>query len=349
MGMKNTTWMVYVWAIIVFEAFFLGDDFKRGNDRVCVGKKEMIVRETVDSIKFDQSEEAGWEGTIEVEEDPWSLYNCEKTYNLPSSKEPIEGFERYEREFTYMAGRVQYSLLLDFPGSTIKYGERIWSWLVKESEKALLSYNELYGEEDNVKHKRIYRGNLYDKKAMGQCFANYFFEINHAQYGDSAIDYPILFQDLTMEAVDVTDRFVTYHRRLRNYYGGIHELYTNRLVSYDLVRQEVIDWDYLFLPQYKKSILMLVSEEAMKDEKFLYWEGYRFVNDVEERISFFLEKGSVELKENIHHVGLYKDGVVFSYQPYALSCFAAGDFHFWISCEKLKPYMTKRGKACLGL
>ena len=47
--------------------------------------------------------------------------------------------------------------------------------------------------------------------------------------------------------------------------------------------------------------------------------------------------------------GLTDDGIVFSYQPYDISCFAAGAFHFTIPYEKVKPFLTERGRRCVEL
>jgi hypothetical protein len=47
--------------------------------------------------------------------------------------------------------------------------------------------------------------------------------------------------------------------------------------------------------------------------------------------------------------GLSENGMVFSYQPYEISCFAAGTFHFTIPYERLVPYLTARAKWCLKI
>lgn len=46
---------------------------------------------------------------------------------------------------------------------------------------------------------------------------------------------------------------------------------------------------------------------------------------------------------------LTEEGIVFSVQPYDISSFAAGTFHFIIPYDKAEPYMTDRGKRCLSL
>ena len=45
--------------------------------------------------------------------------------------------------------------------------------------------------------------------------------------------------------------------------------------------------------------------------------------------------------------GLTQDGIVFSFQPYDISFFAAGAFHFTIPYEKVKTFLTHKGKQCI--
>ena len=45
--------------------------------------------------------------------------------------------------------------------------------------------------------------------------------------------------------------------------------------------------------------------------------------------------------------GLSDEGVVFSFQPYAISCFAAGTFHFTIPYGKILHLLTPDGRRCV--
>ena len=49
------------------------------------------------------------------------------------------------------------------------------------------------------------------------------------------------------------------------------------------------------------------------------------------------------------NLGLGQDGVVFSFQPYSLSNFAAGAFHFTVPYKQLEPYFTDQAKWCLQM
>ena len=47
--------------------------------------------------------------------------------------------------------------------------------------------------------------------------------------------------------------------------------------------------------------------------------------------------------------GLGEKGVVFSFQPYELSGFADGTFHFTLPYQDLKPYLTDEAKQLLAI
>lgn len=331
--MKNTRWLAIVWSVMVLVAI-AGEDVWNFCQKKWVEMKTVSV---VDSLTADSM------GENEAEES--EKYNLNNTFQLPTPRTAIDGFSTFKHNYTYVDDKVTYRLVLDFPDMEMAHSKNIRSWLVRETEKAMLAYQDLPYDDGQIKNKRLYKGNPNDRMALGKCMGDYLYEIGRSQYGDSAKDYPAgLFQYFTMVAVEATEKYVTFHRSLHNYYGGIHGFYTDKLMSYDLVRRQVIDWDYLFLPQCRDSILAKVSEAAMQDERFLYWEGHNVLGSEEERVRFFLEKGSFMLCPDVHHVGLYQGCVVFSYQPYALSCFAAGEFHFYVPVRKLERYMTQRGK-----
>ena len=44
---------------------------------------------------------------------------------------------------------------------------------------------------------------------------------------------------------------------------------------------------------------------------------------------------------------LTNDGVVFSFQPYEIDCWAAGAYHFIVPYKKLQPYLTPKVKELL--
>ena len=138
------------------------------------------------------------------------------------------------------------------------------------------------------------------------------------------------FSELYLPAIVYNSRFVTYRKFTNDYRGGAHGMYTESLVSFDHVHRQVIDYDYLFKPGSQNEVMTILIEEAKKTPQYSEWHP-----DLE--------------GITLPCPGLSEEGVVFSFQPYAISCFAAGVFHFTIPYERLAPLLTDRAKWCLRI
>lgn len=138
------------------------------------------------------------------------------------------------------------------------------------------------------------------------------------------------FSELYLQAMLYNPRFLTYRMFTNSYEGGAHSMYTESLVSFDHVHQQVIDFDYLFKLGSQNEVMTIMIEEAKKTPQYSEWHPN--LDDLA-----------------LPCPGLSEDGVVFSFQPYAISCFAAGVFHFTIPYERLGPLFTDRAKWCLRI
>ena len=166
-----------------------------------------------------------------------------------------------------------------------------------------------------------------------------------ADFGEDLDSCPFtLFSVYNLRARVMNSRFVTYQEYTHDYLGGAHGFYTASLVSYDHVHQQEIDYNYLFGGKHKQQILDMIQEEVMKSPRYDYWvpdvDMFAYENDREGNRTGFI---------NLPQLGLSEEGVVFSFQPYDICCFAAGCFHFTIPYHKVRKYLTPRGKWCLGL
>ena len=190
-----------------------------------------------------------------------------------------------------------------------------------------------------------YRGNINDNRQIGRFAASLYFAIKKGEYGTNDEDYPTtLFADLNLQAIVCNKRFVTYQEYTHDYNAGAHGFYTEKLVSYDLVHRQEIDCDYLFKPECMNDVLSILLEEAKKTPQYKEWEP-----NIEYNVANKDEDGNEIGGFTLPAPGLSEDGVVFSFQPYAISCFAAGAFHFTIPYSRIKHYLTTRGKWCVGV
>ena len=93
-----------------------------------------------------------------------------------------------------------------------------------------------------------------------------------------------------------------------------------------------------------KDIVDLLKEEAKKSPNYQMWEPnideYTCVKDENDEPTGLLR---------LPQPGLSDEGIVFSFQPYEIRCFAAGTFHFTIPYYRLRPYLTDKAKWCLNM
>ena len=145
----------------------------------------------------------------------------------------------------------------------------------------------------------------------------------------------------------MTKQIVTYQRTTHSYSGGAHGYFTERLISYDYINKQEIDWDYLFEPQHKKDVEKLFIDCVCDDTKYAYMEDSKDRDAVIWKFSLKDEDDNPTGEFSLPQPGLTQDGIVFSFQPYDISFFAAGAFHFTIPYEKVKTFLTHKGKQCI--
>ena len=221
----------------------------------------------------------------------------------------LPAFWRHRNDSIREKGQtVFYGLAADYPRSTVSHAGRIRRWV--------------------------------DKKIIE---SNYMGQIDPCDSDDVYCPYCI-FSTLCMQARYMNNRFVTYEQYTFDYAGGVHGFYTERLMSYDYVHGKEIDFNYLFLPRYKKQLLNLIIEASKQDPSYEHWRP-----DVMEYAQPFDDDGKVTGNIRLPQPGLSEEGVVFSFQPYEICCFAAGTFHFTIPYRKVQPFLSQRGEWCIGM
>ena len=91
-------------------------------------------------------------------------------------------------------------------------------------------------------------------------------------------------------------------------------------------------------------VLNILQEEAQKSPQYQKWNP-----NIEESVIDTDEDGNPTGGYTFPQPGLLDDGIVFSFQPYDISCYAAGTFHFRIPYERIKHLLTSRGIWCIGI
>ena len=264
----------------------------------------------------------------------------------------LPSFERKTQSFVKEDSVAQYCFEVDFPTISVANAKVIRKWL---TGKIVAANNDevdgtiaakIHNCKISPKGVLEYSGDPMDNRQIAQFAADVYFAIIEADYGDMEEDFiPTgLYQELNMRVMICNDRFVTYQQCESSYCGGTHGGFTERLVSFDHVNNQEIDNSYLLKSGCEEELVDLLVEEARKSPYYQKSES-----DIHASLANKDEEGNLIGGYTFPRLGLSEEGVVFSFQPYEISSFADGAFHFVIPYEKVKHLLTNRAKWCLGL
>ena len=320
------------------------------NSRVIVGGPMLMVR-PVDSTDVKKCVVTMCDLSMAVD-----FGNRASVNRLSAFGAVLPRFTRYRLDtLTDIGCNVQFALEMDYPVGHGASAQRIKKWLVDH----LFSSNDVgigslpfYIINTRMGWERWkYKGDVNDYRRIASYAAAVYFSDKKDLYGINADRYPLaLYLAISYRARVNNGRFVTYQELTNEYSDGIHGYYTERLLSYDTEHEREIDWDYLFKPGSTKKIEELFFSEALKDERFKgYLKGCQNGADSLAVLRNHIEGWIKEYTDStatfrLPQPALGERGVVFSFQPYEIGCYADGAFHFTIPYPKLKPYLTERGR-----
>lgn len=263
----------------------------------------------------------------------------------------LPGWKRYrwDRKADF-CDRVMNNLEIDYPKSSITNSKHISKWIAtvalaqKTGPIRLPSLVSIYLNFE-WKDRSGYQGQLNDRYSVADFIADTYFADVEEEFGREDENIPAaLYSIISLRAKFFNDRYVTYQMFTNDYNGGMHSYYTDQLVSYDCVHHESIGWEYLFKPKTERSVLRQLEMIAQADLKYQEWDA-----DIWDFIRHVDDEGNPTGEILLPIPSLTPDGVLFSFQPYEISCFAAGCFHFTVPYSRLTTYLTDRAKWCIGL
>lgn len=254
----------------------------------------------------------------------------------------LPSFQRFKKDHWLDSTHIiLYHYSVDYPTPSIPHANEINAWIVKKVNQ---SANE---REETQRNKYRYKGEKNNPETLAQFAANCYFDYIRHEYEDLEELPNFHHFNFDLRARLLTNLFVTYQKATHSHSGGAHGYFTEELVSYDFINKTEIDWDYLFKSQYKKDIESLFIDCVCNDLKYAFWENANDRDAIIWKFSIKDEDSNPTGELLLPQPGLTKEGIVFSFQPYDLSCFAAGTFHFTIPYEKAKPFLTEKGKRCI--
>lgn len=235
---------------------------------------------------------------------------------LSKLDEVLPGFKRFTRDTIPSFGRdIFFSVEADFPTSQDTESRLVREWLAGQVVKNVPTNIPPKVNPSQFGDAASGKAKVYDYAA------SLYFATVKSRFGNNDEDYPLGVEwILSMRARISNSRLVTYQKYIYQNDGKVHGDYREELLSYDHVHQQDIDFGYLFQRGSEPAIRSLACKLYDMDE----------------------------LPE-LPQPGIGETGVVFSYQPYEIGSFADGAFHFTIPFNQLKPYLTERGRWCLGM
>ena len=195
------------------------------------------------------------------------------------------------------------------------------------------------------KNRSEYRGSIDDRIAVYDYMARYFSNDVKPNIESDGDWWERRYESsLSLRAKYSNGRFVTYQMATNEDRNGAHGYYTLQMVSYDPVHSRPIDWNYIFKRGSAGQIVKLLERIAETDLEYMSWDANIY------RYTYHKDEEWYDAKETfLPNPALTDEGVVFSYQPYEIACFAAGMYHFTIPYSRLKDYLTDEAKWCLGM
>lgn len=308
--LENAEWGAETICVANGKAYMLASE-TYGRLRVIYDDKRVLVADpalSVGSIE-DDSRDSKYHVWVMDKSRVVDFSDANSLKGLKSLSRQLPAFWMHRKDSIIKGGQtVFYGLGVDYPRSMVSHANRIKKWVAKKIVES-----------------------------------NYMGLLSPSDSDDVFFPSPI-FSTLSLQARYMNHRFVTYQQFTFDYAGGAHGYYTERLLSYDYVHGREINFNYLFLLQYKKQLLDVLLEIAHQHPLY-----EKRLADIMEYAEVRDDDGKATGEIRFPQPGLSEDGVVFSFQPYEICCFAAGVFHFTIPYKKVAPFLTERGKWCLGV
>lgn len=354
-------------------AFFYRGDLSSGGrwylDTVCVGNDLML---TYDSIGPSSLKLSLVTREIIVDlEDPYVVDKIKKFMN------PIDGFNRFGKRYEECLDVVSYEgegsneymgrffFEADYlDNSNQNFGKicRFISELAgtSENEKANVPLmSAFYAGFDKTKnYRKVFSGNPEDMAALSDFLAHRAFE-NWKRGGDFSIGSNEAI--LAIRPHVSNKRFITFSKYEWDREGIGHGMYTETFHTFDLKSGKKLNNADIFKPQSLDKVKMRLFEIMAKDPHYLRWHWEPFeASDIEAMIEAWQspsqalegtewEEPKRDFTFQLPEGALTDAGVVFSFQPYEIDCWAAGAFHFIVPYKNLWPYLTPEVKQLLKL
>ncbi|MBD5267947.1 MAG: DUF3298 domain-containing protein [Bacteroides sp.] len=289
---------------------------------------------------------------------------------------PIDGFKRFSKCYEECLDSLYYegygydeymgnfSFEVDYADSCNENAGKINRFTceltgLSENEKSNIpSLSAFYAGVKPIKYYRqIYTGNDNDMQCLSDFLAHKTFE-NWKLGGDFGMGSSAA--TLAIRPHIANERYVTFSKYEYEREGIGHGMYTQTFHTFNMKSGKELSNKDIFKSQSLDKVKMNLFEVIAQDPHYLAWHGGSVLpSDVGYMIEAWkspnpILKGTeweAPEKEDCFELpdgALTKLGVVFSFQPYEIDCWAAGAYHFIVPYNKLMPYLTPEVKSLIS-
>lgn len=295
--------------------------------------------------------------------------------------QPIDGFKRFNKSYEKCLDTIvfeetslferdtmkymgKFNFTVDYPDSCIGNKETINRFIceltgISESEKVKVpGLSAFYAGFNPTKNYRpVYTGNANDMQCLSDFMAHKTFE-NWIRGGE--FDMGSSGSVLALSSHIANKKFVTYAKYEYERIGTGHGMYTETFHTLDIKRGKELTNKDIFKAKSLNEVKKELFEVMAKDPHYLAWnDGLEDPGEIEKRIVGWQSPNPIlegteweepdrEVKFELPDGALTDSGVVFSFQPYEIECWAARSFHFIVPYKQLMPYLTAETKRLIS-
>lgn len=267
---------------------------------------------------------------------------------------PIDGFMRFQKSYEETLDSVfdeeyglfkctgYFSYTADYADSCIINSDRINRFIcelsgVSQSEAAKIPGLSTFGSEPQPtkSSQSVSSSNKYNFERLSDYLANETFDF-WKRCGE--VDQSSNGGRLEIRTHISNLKFVTVCLYEYDRIGTGHGMYTQTFHTLDLLTGKELKNNDIFKNNSLEKVKTLLYESMANDPQYIVWNPQiKSAADIESR-KLDLPQGS-----------LTPYGVVFSFQPYEIDCWAAGAYHFIVPYEKLIPYLRPEAKRLISI